>query len=103
MCCRSSNFGVLRNLHNTCRFVTGISHSQRSRNRHKSACCVLRAEEYVENNLFVNQKSSLNLYNDKEMTCDRIEFVIVQWKMTLVERMNTGLKFSISRVLASFI
>lgn len=52
---------------------------------------------------FVNEKSQLNIYNDKEMTCDRIEFVIVQWKMTLVERMNTGLKFSISRVLAFFI
>lgn len=52
---------------------------------------------------FVNEKSQLNIYNDKEMTCDRIEFVIVQGKMTMVERMNTGLKFSISRVLASFI
>lgn len=52
---------------------------------------------------FVNEKSQLNIYNDKEMTCDRIEFVIVQWKMTMVERMNTGLKFSISRVLAFFI
>lgn len=92
VCCRSLNFGVLRNLKKTCRFVSGISHITNSHAiRTRVLWYLVQAEEYVENNVFVNQKSQLKINNDKEITCDRIELVIVLWKMTMVERMNAGL------------